>query len=235
MRSQIAILALALPVALTGCKVKTKTETTKYTIKPIKIELPPFQMDFDPDLFKDLFICNQETKELDREIENNALQVRGFTDKQDIESTDCEGKKTLSPKSALHNFKQNLVIEPPGGLEGKVASVSIKNTRTCAERQATVDPKSEFPLTQSALWEVAPYWASKDGAIVVGLNDSRLRKSLGLNALNGKNLLEITYRDADGKELDKKSVLVNATIEVRELNGIHPMNNCHDEKKRNKQ
>lgn len=232
MRSQIAILALALPVVLVGCKVKSKTETSTKTFT-WRIPFPDIKID--PKFLDSLVTCDELPKYLDREVEKNALTVKGFTDKQDTEHTDCDGKKTLSPKLPLLNFKHDLAIEPPDGIEGKVVSVRVKNTRTCIERKIDVDKKNKFPLTQSAPWAEKPYWLNPDGAIVIGLNNSFLKTAAGLNVFEGLNLLEIAYLNAKGEELAKKSILVNAEIEVRELNGIKTVNACRDEKKKKEQ
>jgi hypothetical protein len=185
----------------------------------------------------DFMVCDKVEKNVSEELSKHPTKIQGFTSLQDIESTDCDGKKTLAPKVPINDFSVNLTIEPPAGLNSKVTYATIENSRTCAARR--LDVKSgEAPLPDSPEWLAHPYWINDQGRIVIGTNDSMMRMQIGLNVASGQNILNITYygrclEKPDDKgicrkaeELARKAVLVNAEIEKREVNGVFTINTC---------
>lgn len=234
-------------LAVTATSMSACLKVAEYKAPELKtpvIEPPVFKPPVvDTESLKAIFVCDQITKDIDEEINKHAIKIQGHSDLQDVESTNCDGKKSLSPKMPLQNFSHNLAIAPPENLNSKVTSASIENTRTCSKRQLTIDPSPTEPSLTSAKWRAHPYWLSDSGTIVIGLNDNLVKFSIGLNVLNGQNLITIIYYgECQGelnqngvcenpKELARKTVLIDASIEVRELNGIRAVNTCTETSK----
>lgn len=234
-------------LAVTATSMSACKKVAEYKAPEIKapvIDPPVFKPPvIDTELFKETFVCDQVSKDVDEELNKRAIKVVGYSDLQDVETTDCDGKKTLSPKLPLQTFAYNLTIAPPVNLKSKVISASIENTRTCVKRQITVGPSIKSPSLASAEWSANPYWMNDIGAVIIGLNDDWLRTSLGLNILEGQNLITVVYYGEclgetnekgvceNAQELARKTVIVDATIEIRELNGIRAVNTCTEANK----
>lgn len=244
MRIQVALLVLTVPL-VNGCKVKSSSNPYKITVKPIEFKIPKIDLNFD-DIKLDFAVCDKVEKNVSADLERNAINIHGFSEKQDTEYTDCEGKKTLKAKEAFNNFKDDLTIEASQGLSGKVEFADIENTRTCTNERVTFDAKKTFADVKSRDWILSPAWMNEAGAIVVGLNNSKSKFAIGLNVAKGQNILNITYYSKcleksetgyckKGEVVGKKSVLVNADIEDRELNGIRSKDSCDDKSKKKKQ
>ncbi|MGE0525954.1 MAG: hypothetical protein AB7G93_16530 [Bdellovibrionales bacterium] len=188
---------------------------------------------------KDLFVCDKATENTSDEVKRNAIQVRGTTSYQDVESLDCDGKKTFFPKFPLNDFKANLTIPPPERLSPEVTFAIVENNRTCVSRRVMVSPGNTSRVTPGdPLWSAHPYWIDAQGLILLGLTDSSARAATGLNVLSGPNLLSITYfgrcletPDEGGictkaEELAKKQVLITVDLVKQELNGVRVFNSC---------
>ncbi|MGZ6479532.1 MAG: hypothetical protein ACXWQE_09535 [Bdellovibrionales bacterium] len=218
---------------ISACKVE------KAEYKAPDFKMPEIKLPIGKDLqIPDFFVCNKIDNNVSEDLKKNAIQVHGTTDLQDTESV-CDGKKTLAPKMAQQNFRADLDINPPESLKSKVSFAIVENTRTCVSRRLTVQPVStESPEAQKALWPANPYKLDEKGLIKIGLNDSTFRMQFGLNVSKGQNLISIIYygrcleKPSDpgvcnkGEELARQTILVNADIEVRELNGIKTYAGC---------
>ncbi|MGE3681134.1 MAG: hypothetical protein AB7G93_05350 [Bdellovibrionales bacterium] len=238
MRLHISILAV-FTLFIGACKVSTKPKAP--TIKPIEIQLPTFKIS---ELPKEFFVCDQPETNISEELKKTAIEVKGVTNVQDRERTDCNGKKTLEPKASLHDFNSNLTITPPEEIRSKVTMADIENKRTCASRRLQVDSKEtkDPSLTPTAQWAISPYWIDSDGHITIGVNDTTFVLNSGLNVLPGQNLMSVIYygrclgkRNEAGvcdkaEELVRKQVLVNVILEKQELNGVRQWDTCYKSK-----
>lgn len=234
MRSQFVIGVVVALSLTTGCK-RTTVEAKSYDFKVPRTpspRVPDFKFP-DTSILDAFMVCDKVAENVPIELQKSAISVEGTSDIQDMEFEYCSGEKNLLRKVSK-GFRQVLTIQPAEPLKDKVAYVQIENTRTCTSRQVHLSPSSRPVSFESAVWWSSPYWIGESGVLVIGLNESTLKFSNGLNVKNGQNLMKLTYysrcleksdeKDSQtckkGEEIGSQTVLVNATIEKRELNGI---------------
>jgi hypothetical protein len=235
---RLATLSLVSMIAiLSGCK----DPTPSYKAPEIKRQEVKIPSGTDFKLPIEFMVCDKVEANVSKELTKHPLNTRGFTDLQDMEGTDCDGKKTTTPKMPLNNFNANLTIDPPAGIKSNVNFAIVENTRTCSSRRVTFKAGEVNPLG-TPVWADRPYFMDEHGRITLGMIDSPFLLRVGLNVANGQNILNITYygRCLDavkaaattagecekGEELARKSVLVNAEIEKREIDGVYQIDSC---------
>lgn len=184
-------------------------------------------------------MCDKTDQIITDDLKLKAIKIHGTNDLQDVETTDCDGKKTLLQKNSMENFSAELKIDPPDGLGAPVSFVEVKNARTCSERRVQV--KSDVVSTSGSGDPLKLGELDKNGTVTIGLSNKWIRNLLGLNVAKGSNLVTVVYYGkcldekptahcVKGEELARKVVLVDVTIEDKQLNGIKSINTCTKKK-----
>lgn len=233
------ILAATAALALTACgNTDTMYHPPKFpqpTYEEPKIDPSKLKLDL-PDLSKleAMMICNKPPKEseLTPEVKAKALNVRDTIEIQDVETVDCDGKKTFEAKQTQKSFQPILQIHPPSTLRVKATSASVENLTTCVTRDVKHSTTvkrldSESDAKRKLMWMLEPAAIDDQNVIVIELNDMALKMGTsGLNVVNGLNLLKVTYKNSHGDEISHERVLVNVHIDRKDLQGVKTVNNC---------